>query len=417
MRQLVHKSGAYLISNILSRGVIFLLLPVLSRYLSPADYGVIAMYEMTLFILLPIIGLNTHGFISVKYYAEREKISGYIGNAVLLTISSFWIILLALHFSRFSLSRILSIPPNWLYWIPIVALGQCLCDIFLTILQVKGLAIYYGCFRIFQIITDVSLSLYFIIVMKLDWTGRIMGSGIAVCILGTVAYLILSRKKLVMFKFNDKYIKNALLFGLPLIPHAIGGWVISMSNRLFINKLQGIEATGIYTAGSQVAMVILVIATSFNLAWTPFLYERLKKSESEPAEKLRLVKLTYMYDLFLLVLAIILGLSAHVIIGSFLDKRYIMASDFVVWIALGYAFNGMYFMVSNYLFYAEKTYILTMVTVTAAIFNIGATYILIKLNGTIGAAQASCLTFFVFFILTWLASNKVYRMPWRLSLS
>ena len=39
-------------------------------------------------------------------------------------------------------------------------------------------------------------------------------------------------------------------------------------------------------------------------------------------------------------------------------------------------------------------------------------YFLIKANGVIGAAQATTITFFVSFVLTWILSAKVYKMPW-----
>ena len=45
---------------------------------------------------------------------------------------------------------------------------------------------------------------------------------------------------------------------------------------------------------------------------------------------------------------------------------------------------------------------------------IGLLYVLTKANGAIGAAQASLVSFFMTFLLTWYLANKVYKMPWKI---
>ena len=43
-------------------------------------------------------------------------------------------------------------------------------------------------------------------------------------------------------------------------------------------------------------------------------------------------------------------------------------------------------------------------------------YFFIKENGSIGAAQATTISFFITFILVWLLSSKLYPMPWGLGI-
>lgn len=90
------------------------------------------------------------------------------------------------------------------------------------------------------------------------------------------------------------------------------------------------------------------------------------------------------------------------------------AGIYVLWIALGYAFNGMYKMVVNYIFYVKKTYILAWITFITATINVILSYYLIKLNGALGSAQGTMLAFFFSYIFTWILSSRVYKMPWNL---
>ena len=39
-----------------------------------------------------------------------------------------------------------------------------------------------------------------------------------------------------------------------------------------------VAATGLYSVGYQVGMIIGLLANSFNLTWSPFLYEKLKEN-------------------------------------------------------------------------------------------------------------------------------------------
>jgi len=114
------------------------------------------------------------------------------------------------------------------------------------------------------------------------------------------------------------------------------------------------------------------------------------------------------------ILALSLSLIAPWFLSFFVGKSFSGAHIFVFWIAIGYAFSGMYKMVANYIFFAEKTYILAWVTLFCAAANVFFNYIFIKYNGSVGAAQAACLTFFILFLLTWVLSALVYRMPWLL---
>jgi Na+-driven multidrug efflux pump len=69
-------------------------------------------------------------------------------------------------------------------------------------------------------------------------------------------------------------------------------------------------------------------------------------------------------------------------------------------------------MVVNYIFYLKKTYFIATATIITASINIVLNYFLIKHNGAIGAAQATAISFTIEFILIWILSSILYKMPW-----
>ena len=75
-------------------------------------------------------------------------------------------------------------------------------------------------------------------------------------------------------------------------------------------------------------------------------------------------------------------------------------------------FNGMYKMKVNYLFFKEKTVVIGLITIFAAILNIILNIILIEGYGLTGAAIATSITFLFQFIVVWVLAQKVFPMPW-----
>jgi O-antigen/teichoic acid export membrane protein len=148
------------------------------------------------------------------------------------------------------------------------------------------------------------------------------------------------------------------------------------------------------------------------MAYSPWLYDKLNKNDED--FKRKIVKFTYLYFAAILLMALFMAFVAPYFLSFFVGPKFLGAQVFVFWIALSFAFGGMYKMVVNYIFYVEQTKILAWITFSSALINIALNYVLIKQFGAVGAAMATCFVSIFFFFLTWIFSNKVYKMPWLL---
>ena len=400
-------------SNVINKAIPFFLLPIMTRYLTPTDYGIVATFNVLSAVMVVFVGLSMHGAININFFKlNKKELKEYIGNVFSILFLSFLLVFIVIYILKSNFSFLTKFPENWMPFIVIIALFQSICSINIGLWQVEQKSLSYGLFQISRTILNVSLSVVFVVLLCWGWQGRILGVIITSVIFGLLSIFVIYKREYIKFSFNKKYIKDALFFGIPLIPHALGGWIITGIDRIFINSMVGIDATGIYTVGYQVGMIIGLLAHSFNLAWSPFLFEKLK--ENNYLTKVKIVKFTYLYDVGIIILALALSFIAPYFLKYFVSKNFYFAYKYVLWIALGYAFQGMYFMVVNYIFYIKKTYILAWVTFSSAGINIVLNYFFIKANGAIGAAQATTITFFMSFVLTWILSAKVYKMPWNL---
>lgn len=213
-------------------------------------------------------------------------------------------------------------------------------------------------------------------------------------------------------KYERDYIKSALKFGLPLIPHAFGGWIMTATDRIFINNMVGVAETGIYTVAFQISMIIGLIEVSFNNAWVPWLYERL--GQRSPEADRQIVSITYMYVASMIVFALVLAYMAPWFLSYFVGREYRNAGTFIFWLALARGLEAMYYMTCNYIFYSANTKVIAFATFSAASVHVITTYVLVKMNGAIGAAQATFISTFVLVVMVWSFAARIIKMPWLL---
>lgn len=405
-------SGIYTLANIINNAIPFFLLPILTVYLTPTDYGIVSMFGVMLGFIAPFLGLNLHAAINRKYFDKDKKFANYISTAFFILLgSSSLVVIIMILFSDF-ISKITSFPKEGLLLVAIAGFGNSIIQITLTLWQVRQKAFNYGLFQITQTILNLTLTIIFVINLELGWQGRINAQVVAIVIFSILGLIVIIRREKLSLTYNGEYARDIVSFGIPLIPHALGGFLITMSDRIFITNMVGIEETGIYTVGYQIGMIIGVLQDSFNKAWAPYLYEKLNLKNYNVNRKI--VKITYGYFVLILLISLFLSLISPLIVKTLIGGAFEGSVVYVVWIAIGFAFNGMYKMVSNVIFYARKTKILSYITFITALLNMLFNYIFIKINGAVGAAQATSLAFLISFILTWILANKVYTLPWNL---
>lgn len=410
---LIRFAGTYGFFSMVNNAIPFFLLPVLTRYLTPEEYGYVSLFVILLSLAVPVVGVNFSGAYSRAYFAtNRFESPAYFGTIVLATVVLGILFTALVGVLRTPLALLFSFPASWLWLVPIAASAKCINDIILVHWQVRKKPIQFGMFINFRTITQAAMSILLVMVINLNWKGQVYSMVFAPLISAPIGLLIMTLNSSIQFSFNKDYLKHAFLFGLPLIPHTLAGFLNSSINRIFISKMISVAEAGLYTVGFQVGAVILLFAIAFNQAYMPWLFERLNKKS--PILNIRIVKITYIYFILILFFSLLFALFAPWLLSFFIGKSFQAANLYVIWIALGFAFTGMYFMVVNYLFYVEKTYYLSIITVIMTLINILLNYFFIKSRGSIGAAQATTIVSFFTFIIVWYVSSKVYKMPWNI---
>jgi len=413
MSGLSKNAAIYLFSNIAVAAVPFALLPVLTRYLGPDGYGVVALYTTFLPLLGAVIGLSVHGAISRRWFDKDEiDMPQYVSGCVFILLISGFVVFFSFLFLDEWISSKISIPIFWLYMAIVVSVLSFIIQIRLVLWQVQGMAKKYGAMQFSAALLNGVFSIFLVVLYLKGVEGRLWGHFVPFVLFGILALFLLYREGLLKFKTQLSYIKDALLFGVPLIPHVIGAFLLLMADRVIVNDHLGPRFVGIYMVAVQISLGLQIINDAFGKAFSPWLFERLKSGCD--VEKARIVRITYIYFFCLLLTVPISAFLARFVIDILAGPEYAEAAEVLPFLVLAQSFHGMYYLVTGYLFYERKTHITASVTIVCGAAGVLVTWWLVGKYGLIGAGIGASVAMFFQFILTWFMAAKVHPMPWGL---
>lgn len=411
MSMLIKNSFIYLSSGILSKSIPFLLLPILTKYLSPEEYGKLSICLIFISIYGAFIGMSLNTNISKNFFhVSKDILAQIIGNVLFVlmtTLVTFFILTLGLY-SQFD--TIFSIPTEFLIIVPFIAFMQMVNNLNITILRNEQRAYMFGVFEVSLTVVIMSVTILNLIVLGFGWYSQVVGIFVAGVVFSIVGVGYMHKRGYISLVYDKEKIKSILKISLPLIPHVLGGLVIAASDRLFIEQMVGLDAVGLYAVGYSFGMIVMLFTDAFIKAWSPWFY----KSMADPTDskKVKIVKHTYKYIIGLFVLTGLISVAAKFILPYFVDEKFYGASEFIFWVALGYAVRGVYQIFFPYLVHINRTSFLAVSTVVAAVVNLALNYLLIDMYGAIGAAYATVGAFAVSAVLVFWYQQKLFYMPW-----
>ena len=400
----------YTATALLNSAVPFMLLPVFTHYLDPSDYGLLSAIIAYVAVLSPFIVLGLPALFSTDFHRlERSELNRK---------STVWLVLPlaiggALTISAWALSDYLAeplaMPSAWVPVIPFLALLGFIPQWSVVMFQMDNRPRHFAAYQAAQGLSLMATAILFIVLLNMHWEGRLW----SMLIVGGLASIIgfLALRPFISFSMPRKDdVNEAVKFGAGLLPHSVLSQIIRQSDRLFILHFVGLAAAGEYAVGWQVASIMLVLLSTFNQAWTPYLFQNLARADE--LTKRKIVKLSYCIALAFVALFLVVNLASPVIFSTLISNKYQEAQRFVPFIALGYLFLGFYTLVTDYIFYTKKTYLFSILTTVNCAINLALNYMCIQIFGAIGVTYAFAVSSAIIMAAAWFLANRVHPMPW-----
>ena len=411
--KIIENSLIYLLLSIVSKAAPYLLLPFLTSYLEPTEFGKLSIFLVVNSLYVALIGMSMHANITKNFFNKSKfELSLIIGNIFFILIATTIFYLIIILIITLLTKSFFSIPSHYLLIAPIIALFTMINQIYLTILQSQGRAYLFGALEIMNAFLITIITLIFLIYVETGWVSQLIGIFASNLFIFFISIIYLFKQDYLCLKFDKTKISKILKLSIPLIPHVLGGLIIAVSDRFFIEKIVGIEAVAIYSVAYSFGLLVSLFTDSFVKAWSPWFHEQLANLTLK--KKFLIVRLTYAYVVSVFIVAYIIFFISKNILPIIIDNRYADAVNYIWWIGLGYAIHGIYKIFYHYLLHINKTMFLALSTSLAAIANLFLNYFFVNTFGAIGAAYATAIAFFISAILVFEYQRRKFSMPWFL---
>ena len=406
-------SALYFIADAINRAIYLVLLPVLTRWLSPGDYGLIGTFNALRNNIEPAIKLSASGAVIRAYYDKDDNdfdFQAYIFNAIIVNLVLSFFITIILYLCSPVIKFYLHFPPKWLWAILIVSIASAFSSLKIKLWLYQNKPVRYGAINIILAILNIILTFFLLFFVWMDWKGRIAGIVVAEVIVAVISFLYLLKEDGINPKIDYSYIKDILIFGLPLYPHSLGLMAIGVADKFLINSFVGLDELGIYNVAYVLSSIILMVGTALELAVAPTIYKMLKNPSSKDISSY--IYFTYGYIFLLIILAFGLSVLADPILQIVVGKKFYGASKFILYLGLAQVAFAGYRLLGKTISFYKKNYFTTITTFTSGTIAILANYYLIRSYGAMGAAWGTMLARLCSFCMIWYFAQRLHPMPW-----
>lgn len=251
--------------SIVPKFVNIITLPILTGFLSKADYGIYDLVVSLVTLVLPVATLQMQAAafrFLIEARGDRSRQNAIVTNILVVTTALSIIVLIALFFLLSSLPLV----------VRALICSYYLLDILVATLRqvARGFSMnkVYSVSVIVNSVAEGLAIVGFVMLIQGGLNGALVAS-----VIGQASSLLILVYKVKIFSFLDlrslsvAVSKELVSYSWPLIPNSLSNWVITMSDRLILAVMIGIEASAIYAVASKIPNMLGIIQLSFNLAW------------------------------------------------------------------------------------------------------------------------------------------------------
>ena len=276
-------------------------------------------------------------------------------------------------------------------------------------MRLQSKSMLYTITNLFKLTSVLALTIYFIVAKKMGLEGiylaQVIGNSMVVLFL--LGYTIKNAKV-----YFDKFVFRSMnVYGFPLFLANISAVLLNVIDRFSLNSLDPLKSVALYTLAFKITSVLkLVILDSIKLAVGPMMFKRL----DTPGDK-RFYSKVLTYSSFVLMFAII-GVSLfsfELIKVMAKSKEFWGAVVIIPILAMSIFFVSLKDISVYGMHFAKKTRIIGIIVFMSTVISLVSNIIFIPVWGITGAAMATLLSQFLYFLACYYFSQKVFFIPYE----
>jgi O-antigen/teichoic acid export membrane protein len=412
IRELSKNLAIYGLGDVAIQIVNFLLLRVYVQYLTPVDYGVLALLGSVEAIAKLFFRWGLDGsFMRFWYDCEDDRARQRLSSTLFFFLLGLnGLLLVASLIAAPVLSDALFGVPGFTPALQLVLLNTF--AIGFTFIPFHVLRMRQQSREFSALTFSRSLATLLLRIALVVGAGYgIWGVIIADVVVTTILILVMLPLFLPLIRpvFSREVLKESLSFGLPRLPHAAAQQVMAVGDKFILQRFRPLSDVGVYSMGVSFGLTEKLFLGAFEYAWAPFYYAT---SREPDGPRVFAGITTYVYAALALLTA---GLSAigGDLLAAMVGPDYAAAGDVVTWTAVGVFFQGVYLLTSIGLNITKNTRYYPVSTILGAAINVILNFVLIPTFGIIGAAWANAVAYGVQTAVAFRLSQRFYPIQYE----
>lgn len=390
-KKLLNNTVLFLIGNIGSKFIQFILVPLYTYTLTTSQYGETEIVFTTINLLTPIFSLSiSDGFLRFGLDKNNDKDEV---TKITFNIICFGTILSIFCISIFKINEILS---KWIILFIILLNLRIYRDILAIRLKIIDNNKLFTIDSILYTFILCIFSVIFLVYLELGIKGYFLAYIVANII--SIFFICIYSKfkfKILFKKINKELMVRMVLYSLPMMVNGIAWWITNAIDRYMIQYYMTDSDVGIYSVAAKLPSLLTTFTGIFSQAWiissvTEYDNDNDKGFYSNVFRK-------YYGILFLGCILMILFIKPFMYI--YVSKEYYISWIYAPILIVSAVSSGIAAFTVGIYSASMKNINITITTIIGAVLNIVLNIILIPKNGIIGAAIATYISWTIIAVI------------------
>ncbi|MCD0471053.1 lipopolysaccharide biosynthesis protein [Flavobacterium sp. JAS] len=394
----------------------FVLLPILTVYYTPAEFGVYSIILLSSSLASAIFYFGASTALGRFYFDEdsdnyRQEI---VSTALFITMGgAVLLVLLSFLFGEY-LSIVLF--KSSVYRIPLIlafsgASFGFLLNTMTLLLRYEKRSVLFMSVTLSGVVLNFITTYTLLTVYNYGILAPLWGSffSMGLCFV----FLFIINFSNLTLRINRSYYKKILFFGIQFSISGLLFYLLDYADRLIIKQLLPMADVGIYSLGCRIAAVInVILILPFSLIWAPI---RMEQASSQNNQEFTSKIFSYLAltGFVLVTFAMLFGGDLMSLI--FKNNQYTGYTRVFPLIMLSLLFYGFQNILDFGIYLHKKVHFYIIISLVGIVFNVAMNYWLIPYFGYMGSAYITFLTYFITTSLIYFISSKYYtlRLEWK----
>lgn len=394
-KKLIKNTAILSFGNFLTKGIMFFMAPLFTRWISQNDYGVFDLVLTYISLIVPIVTLeSSEAVFRFLVDSKSHDQSSIVTNSLIINLfgvflSSIIGLLIGMitnNISFFLLILLLSIFEGLNTYLNMLVRGLKKINIY-TLSNISFCLFMVASVTVFVRIFDLGLN------------GMFLGYFIAYLFNVVFISCIIKPYKLISFSsLSKKEIKNMLKYSIPLIPTVISWWIILVSDRTIVSVFLGTSMAAILAIANKIPNLCQTIFNVFHFSWQQSAIET-----RNDVDKKKYYNQVFNKMLKILTSIVILIMAVDFIVFNFLfDERYFLAYYQVPFLMISIIFSMMSQFIGGLYIADMNSKKNGFTTLIASIVNLFVHLILIKFIGLYAASISTLVSYVLLFVIRYM---------------